>query len=398
MKVAVVGCGVSGMAAALALARDGHQVEVFEEFAELRPIGSGLLLQPSGLEALRSLGLEEAVRDLGAPVTKMEGRCSRGRLVLDLDYAWWRQGAASLGVHRASLFSVLHDALEPAGVQVRRGRCSAGVIDTQHPRLRFSDGEETEPFDLVIAADGAGSETRPFIRPHAEARPYPWGAVWANCPDPEGRWGGALRQVYHRAEVMIGVLPIGRAPGSDTPLVSLFWSVPRERMGSLLSGDLDAWKAEVERWWPETRPLLDSIERSSALSPATYRDVEVGRWCSGSATLIGDAAHGTSPQLGQGANLGLVDGVELATAMREHPGDVPRALDRWQAARRRQTAFYQLASRALTPMFQSRSRAWPWLRDALLVPATRAPGLNRIAGATLAGSGWFGWGSRPVRL
>lgn len=397
MRVGVVGCGMSGMAAALALARDGHDVEIFEEFSEPRPLGSGLLLQPSGLEALRSLGLEHAMRAMGAPVARMEGRCSKGRLVLDLDYAWWREGASGLGVHRAALFGVLHDALEPAGVQVRRSRCSAGVIDPDRPRLRFTDGSETEPFDLVIAADGAGSETRASIRPHCEARPYQWGAVWINCPDPEGRWDGALRQVYHRAEVMIGVLPVGRAPGSDEKLVSLFWSARRDEVPALLTGDLDAWKAEVRRWWPEVQPLLDTIEGAHELSPATYRDVAVGRWCAGRTSLIGDAAHGTSPQLGQGANLGLVDGVELAAAIRRDPDDVPRALRRWQASRRRQTSYYQLASRALTPMFQSRSRVWPLIRDTCLVPATRAPGLNRIAGVTLAGSGWWGWGSRPVR-
>jgi len=132
--------------------------------------------------------------------------------------------------------------------------------------------------------------------------------------------------------------------------------------------------------------------------PAVYRDVSVGRWCEGATILIGDAAHGTSPQLGQGANLGLIDAVELAVAIRcRRATTVAVVLPVYQRDRRRQTAYYQLASRALTPMFQSASRVWPWLRDLLLVPLSQAPVLRRFAGATLAGVAWLGFGWRRLR-
>jgi len=267
MKAAVVGCGVSGMAAALALARDGHAVEVFEAFERPRPMGSGLLLQPSGLEALAALGLDERVRASGAAVARMEGRDSAGRLVLDLDYERWRSGAHGLGVHRAALFDALWEALEPAGVTVRRGCEVDAIRDPQRPRLLIA-GEEVGPFDLVVVADGSGSTLRRSVRPRATAPLYPWGAVWANCPDPENRFVGALRQVYHQASVMVGVLPVGR--GSDPagpPLVSLFWSLRRDALEGFFGAGLEPWKADVRRFWPEVEPLLSTITSKNQLCP-----------------------------------------------------------------------------------------------------------------------------------
>ncbi|WP_411286971.1 FAD-dependent oxidoreductase, partial [Phenylobacterium sp.] len=121
MRAAVVGCGVAGMAAALALARRGHEVLLLDCFDSPRPLGSGLLLQPSGLAALKVLGLYDAVAAAGARIDQLDGRDLSGRRILDMAYESWRPGAFGLGVHRATLFGLLYDALAPAGVTVRTG-------------------------------------------------------------------------------------------------------------------------------------------------------------------------------------------------------------------------------------------------------------------------------------
>ena len=395
MRAGIIGCGMGGMAAAIALSRRGWDVEVFETFAHPGPVGSGLLLQPTGLEALGALGLEDEVRACGAPVGRLQGHDLSGRLVLELDYDAWRPGCRGLGIHRAVLFDVLHAAVVRDGLPVHTATRIVRIANPARPVLHDADGKTHGPFDLVIAADGAGSAARESLRPAARAPQNPWGALWANAAAPDDRFEGALRQVYDRARMMVGVLPIGRGPGGSGPLVSLFWSMKTAQMDRFGAGDFDAWKAAAMRAWPALAPLLDQIEGPHHLSHAVYRDVSVGRWNAGACVLIGDAAHGTSPQLGQGANLAIVDAVELAARL-DAGRPVARALGGFSRDRRRHVAWYQLASRWMTPMFQSDSVFWPWLRDRILVRVARTPGLRRIAIATLVGTARFGLG--PWRL
>jgi 2-polyprenyl-6-methoxyphenol hydroxylase-like FAD-dependent oxidoreductase len=119
------------------------------------------------------------------------------------------------------------------------------------------------------------------------------------------------------------------------------------------------------------------------MTSATYRDVFMPRWRQGRVIFIGDAAHGTSPQLGQGANLGLLDAFYLARSLTGD--DVEDALDRFAAARRGQIAFYRLASRLLTPFYQSDLPALGLLRDMAFGPACRFGPGRRMMLTTLSG-------------
>ncbi len=365
------------MATAAAMARRGVDVTVFEAFDQPRPLGSGLLLQPSGLAALRALGLENQARSAGAVVERLIGHDTTGRVVMDLDYAHWRAGDHGVGIHRAALFDLLHQAALDAGVSIVTGAKITAIEQHRAPVLIGPAGQSWGPFDLAVIADGANSTLRRALRPNARETLYPWGAVWANCPCPAA-FAGALRQRYHRAEIMMGVLPTGGGQAS------LFWSLPLKDMDAFFAGDFDAWRNRAAAVWPEVRPLLDRLTGPADFARAQYRDVGVGRWNSESCIVIGDAAHGASPQLGQGANLALIDAVELADRL-GRGAPIPRTLAGYQAQRRRQTAIYQLASRALTPMFQSGGAFWPWVRDVFFVPMSRLPFTRRITAAVLAG-------------
>lgn len=372
------------MAAARALARNGHAVTLLEAFQQPRPLGSGLLLQPSGLAALRQLGLSEQVIARGARVDRLDGRDLRGRLIMDMRYADWRRGAFGVGVHRATLFDVLHDGLEAAGVDLRTGVEVASVEHHSPATLIDAAGRRHGPFDLVIAADGSASRLRGQLRPNAKAPVYPWGAVWANARDETGAFAGSLSQRYDRASTMMGVLPIGRGPdGDDAQLVSFFWSLPVTQMDGFLSGDLSDWHKRASAMWPQAAPIIDQFQDPSAFARATYRDVQVGRWSDGRFVLIGDAAHGTSPQLGQGANMGLIDAVELADRLGD---DIPRSVRGFQASRRRHAGLYQFMSRWLTPMFQSGGWLGPFVRDAFFTPMSKAPGGRQMSARVLTGT------------
>ncbi len=381
------------MAAALALARRGHEVVCLEAFETARPIGSGLLLQPSGLAALRTLGLVDQVIDAGARIDRLDGRDLAGRRIMDMRYADWRADAFGVGTHRATLFEVLRDALDPAGVEVRQG---VEVLDFEghdSPQLTDSKGRVHGPFDLVVVADGSASKLRAKLRPRARAPLYPWGAMWGNARDPDDAFAGALHQRYHRASTMMGVLPIGRGAEGER-LVSFFWSLPEATMDAFLAGDLAAWRARAISMWPEAEPIIAQFDRPELFSRATYRDVRIGPWSNGRFLLIGDAAHGASPQLGQGANLGLIDAVELAERLTPDPA---RSIRGYQAARRRHAGLYQFISRWLTPLFQSEGRLGALIRDLAFTPLSKAPGGRYLAARVLTGTLRLGRTPRSLR-
>lgn len=383
MRIGIIGCGVAGQAAAIALSRDGHAATVVERFARAQPLGAGLLLQPSGLAVLERLGLRADAERWGAPVLALDGRTIAGRRVLALDYL---PGAHGLGISRSALFDILHGTLERSGAEIVLGFEVNAIENPSAPVLCAQDGRRLGPFDLVLDCAGAHDRLREAWSKPGDAPLYPWGALWAPCPDRSGAFQSALRQVYARAHTMIGILPIGRIPGAafDGPHVAFFWSLEHARYDDVRKEGLDALKAKVLAAWPAARPILDEIRRFEDLSLATYRDVRTRRWVHGRTVMLGDCAHGTSPQLGQGANLALIDALTLASALRG-ARDIDLALARYQRLRRAHVAYYRIASRALTPAFQSHSRVIAWLRDALMSRARFFPFGTYMMRTTLTG-------------
>lgn len=398
MRIAIAGCGIAGLATAAGLARAGHDVTLYERFAEARPLGAGLLLQPSGLQALRHFGLEAAALEAGARIERLYGRTPSGRRVMDLRYTEAKAGEYGVGIHRASLFGLLHAAALDAGVRIETGAEINGLTGAEHPGFGIANGVETPSADLAVIADGAHSALRWAVCPAARDKVYPWGAVWAVLEDPNGRWTKAaeLAQVYHRCDVMIGILPVGRDPQypDRAASVSLFWSLRPGEEPAWRSDGLAVFRERLETYWPESADLLADETGLTAFSLATYRDVRCSRWHRGNVVLIGDAAHGTSPQLGQGANLALGDAVALIEAI--GPGRMSHAvLRQFEARRRPTTRFYSWASWALTPLFQSRSGFLAFWRDLLFGPLSRLPVIRNIMAATLTGRGAIPpWGGR----
>ena len=164
IEIAIAGCGPAGLAAALLLHRQGHSVTLFDRFAEPQPIGSGLMLQPTGLAVLDHLGLGEQVRARGAPIHRLFGRSSTtGRRVLDVQYSWLKADAQpAIGIHRATLFDILFDAVCAHGIEVRTGREVVGSrVTSAKRRLVFSNGTESSEADLIIDATGIGPSHSP---------------------------------------------------------------------------------------------------------------------------------------------------------------------------------------------------------------------------------------------
>jgi 2-polyprenyl-6-methoxyphenol hydroxylase-like FAD-dependent oxidoreductase len=237
---------------------------------------------------------------------------------------------------------------------------------------------------------------------------YPWGALWCLCEDRGWAHAHELRQRYRQARKMVGVLPVGTRPGDTQPMLSFFWSLPREAFEAWEREGLDAWKAELVALWPEAAELVAGISEAGTLARATYRDVVMdGPWHRGRLVFCGDSAHAMSPQLGQGVNMALLDALALRDALRTMPdGASPEAkaldaaLRTFARERRRHVGIYQFWSRWLTPVFQGERDAIAALRDALFVPMGRLPGGRGQMLRVLTGTqrGWLGRQALPERL
>ena len=380
--IAVAGCGPGGLAAALSLTRLGHRVTLVERFVAPRPVGSGLMIQPTGLRVLDALGLGEALRTLAAPIRGLHGLSMPSRrLALTMSYAAIDAGTMAYGVHRALLFQVLFEAVQREDLRIETSRTVVdSVADGRRRRLRFEDGRESPLFDLVVDAMGARS---PLAR---RAGDLAYGALWATLdrvPAP-GIVADRLDQRYRRASQMAGVMPIGRLAPAAADSVAYFWSLRLDALARWRREGLEAWRAEALALWPESAPLVDLVRSADQFVFASYQHRTLPSPVDNALVHLGDAWHATSPQLGQGANMALLDAAALATALRE-AGDVPTALVAYDRRRRWHVRVYQAMSRLFTPAFQSNGAVLPWLRDRLVAPLDRVALARRLTARIVAG-------------
>lgn len=387
LRIGIVGYGTAGQSAAVLLSRDGHRVEVFEQAPVLGPVGAGFLLQPTGLSVLWRMGLLAEVLAHGAPIRRLFGESVAGRPVMDMRYRELDRRMYGLGMQRGALFSLL----DAAWSEARTVHCGRRIVavDAERGVLRDEAGVEHGSFDVVVVADGAASSLRTAVGEVALDRPYPWGAHW--CLVPHGDWahGDELRQRYAGARRMAGMLPVGTRPDDPTPRISFFWSVPCS--GLTGPSDATAWRRDVASLWPEAAKCLDGTPVPEGLARARYRDAANRRWHRGRAVLLGDAAHAMSPQLGQGANMALMDAFVLREALRTEES-TEQAFAAYEQERRRHAGIYHFWSRWLTPLFQSDRDRLAAFRDRVFHPLTQAPGGRRQVLRVLTGTrqGWLG--------
>ncbi len=369
----VIGAGTAGLSAATLLARDGWKVTLLERFADPKPLGAGILLQPTGLAVLERLGLADAVLPKGARVEVLTGTTPNGRTIMDFPYARLNSDWTGLGMHRGALFDSLIQAAKDAGVDIALDCEQKSYADLQRHQA-----------DLIVIATGSNGTS--LVPEHLiqSVLPYPWGALWALIATPEADIADCrLRQRYLGAHKMAGLMPTGTG-NTATHWTSFFWSLPTAEFVAWEAQPLQEWREQAIALWPHAKAYLETIKEHSQLSFARYSDVVLKRWNSDNTVIIGDAAHGMSPQLGQGANMAMIDASVLADSLRHH-GDVPTALDAYTQARRSHLRYYQWASRFLTPLFQSHSKLAAFFRDATFPSMAKLPVIGRQSLRTLCG-------------
>jgi 2-polyprenyl-6-methoxyphenol hydroxylase-like FAD-dependent oxidoreductase len=304
---------------------------------------------------------------------------------LDLSYRDLFADWYGLGMHRGALFELLQGQLPLRGVTLVTGASVQSSRLTRRGIRALGVGErELGEHQLLVVADGARSALRRAL-PEARATPYPWGALWFVGKDPERIFDGKLQQIAEDTRTLLGFLPCGLGPRrtQETPLVSLFWSVPVTALDRR-HFELQRWKERVLALEPRAEQLLEQIQDAEQLLPASYFDVVLPRFHAERLVFIGDAAHATSPQLGQGTNLALEDARVLAACV-SGSADLGAGLQRFTEARLAHVRYYQRTSWALTPFFQSDLNTLGSLRDAFMGSICRFPPTRRLMLTTLAG-------------
>lgn len=375
LEVAVAGAGIGGLALATMLAREGCKIVVYDQMEAPRPVGSGFVLQPTGAAVLARMGLLDAVSARGSRIDRMVGRLkNNGRQVLDVRY---RSGKSGLAVQRVALFNLLYEAALAAGVTFETTAKVSGLGDGEKPYFVFASGGTSAKADFLVDAMGASSPIAADARSELS-----YGALWATVPWAErGPFSEhLLEQRYYKASQMAGVLPVGTAKAGAPKKATFFWSLRNADHAAWLRSGKASWIDDVARLWPEAVPLAEVAEPIHARYRHQTRDPILGRH----ALRIGDAWHATSPQLGQGANMALLDAASLTSAFIAEQS-IADAISRHIRQRQRHVQSYQFLSRILTPFYQSDSTVLPILRDIVIAPMAGLPGMRSFVSAVVTG-------------
>ena len=384
MEIAIAGCGPAGLASALFLKRDGHAVTLFDQFDTPRPLGSGLLIQPSGQQVLAELGLLEKIRALAAPVTHLSGvNAQNGKRALDMEFRHLGSEICALGIHRASLFETLFDAVTARGITIEPGcRLVSADVCSTYVEPQFDNGRSMGKFDLLIDATGAHG---PLAQGNLTQLPF--AALWTTVDRPTNSEIGAraLDQRYWAASRMAGIMPVGVNSATGNAGAALFWSIKPGDFPALRARGIEAWRAEFLALWPEAQAFAAQIRSMDDFTLASYTH-RTGVSSSQSRVLhIGDSWHCTSPQLGQGANMALIDAAAIAEAISQ--SNDPETIARlYRHLRSDHVKLYQMLSYVFTPLYQSDSALLPTLRDLVIHYTARVPLIRSLIAHVVSGN------------
>jgi len=352
LKVAIVGGGIGGLSAAIAMLRREIDVTVWEQADPLGEAGTGLTLFPNGRRQLERMQLGDALAEVGAKIGegsayyRMDGTFVSQ--VVTTDSNGWN---GIYGMHRADLLRVLVGGLPPTAVRSGH-RCIGFEQSASFAQLKFATGQ-TDTADVVIAADGIQSSLQNYVvepstPEYSGSRAYR--GLIAKDKVPE--WPKEAHQIWMGDGKHFMVYPVrsgrllnyvGFVPTRTQTIES--WSA---------TGNREELAASFEGWDARVVGLLEKVE--TCFWWGLYDHRPLASWTKGRLALLGDAAHAMLPHVGQGANQAIEDGVALAVFLEgRDPAEISHVLRKYEAFRRERTDVVQAEARKQGLRLDSRS-------------------------------------------
>lgn len=357
MSVLIVGGGIGGLAAAVALRRVGISVQVFERAPEIHEVGASISVFSNAVKALRAMGLEDQVLSLAPELTRISFLSPSGQTLASTDVQAISQacGAASIMVHRADLQRTLLEALDPD--QVNTGKECVGVTqDATGVTVQFADQTQVRG-EVAIGADGIRSTVASSLFGEGKLRYagyhcYRAVAETPSTPMNEGIW-------ILLPGIQFVLLPEVR-PGET------YWGFcrnsPPGRAAAYTERDHSAHLRSIAEQLPDNLgEMVAGTDMDSVFVDDVYDRRPRRRWGRGRVSLLGDAAHPTTPTFGQGACTAIEDAVVLADRLR-HAKDPVTGLRSYEIARRRRTATMTRLSWRTGKILQYEHPALVWWR------------------------------------
>lgn len=346
--IIVIGAGIGGLAAALALQRRGFKVSIYERGAEIREFGAGVVIAPNARRALRDLGVDEALERLSASAPLIH-TCvyNTGEIIRTdrNDAIAARQGMGVLQVHRGDLHGLLLQAVQANDADAVHAEHTFVALDQDATgvTVSFANGARRRG-DAVIGADGNSSAVRSFLFPGENPKFTGQVAFRALVPDelcpPVVRERGSAMYQGPRRYLLHYPLRGGRIMNLIGCGQALAW----EEEGWAIPATNEEFLHHYSDYAPELLELIRSVPPGELFKWGLRDREPLATWTHGRVAMLGDAAHPMMPFLGQGACIALEDGLVLGRAFAA-ARTVDEALARYEAARRTRGTNVQLWTR-----------------------------------------------------
>lgn len=358
-SVLIVGGGIAGLSAGIALKQLGFQVTILEAAPTLAPAGAGILLAPNAMQSLNELGCAQKVQAKGHILKNgMNLTNYRRELIQDIRAFDEKEefGFYSTAIHRSALQEALLDELGAEHVQT--GKRSKRVEEADGKvTLWCEDGTEYKA-DWLLGADGIHSVIRQHLFPETSLR-YSGETCWrgvSNCAAQDD-WAGTGYEMWGHG-IRLGILPI-----SDT---QSYWFATEKAPAGGKDPAPEATKEKlIAQFAHFVAPAKDVLEQTPAdkiMRHDLYDFRPIPKWSKGRIGLIGDAAHATTPNMGQGGCQALEDSWGLTCALREHD-DLEAALTSFQQRRQEKARLVVKNSYTFGKLAQVRNPLLCWLRN-----------------------------------
>lgn len=372
-KAVIVGGGIGGLATAIALDKIGLDYVVLEQASQIREVGAGISIWSNGLRCLNELGVEDQFLKKAVPADGVSVQNHQGKVLREQNFSNPKEnsGISVSTIYRPDLINILLETVSKEKIFLN-SRAQSFVEDSRGVTVKLTSGKEFQG-DLLIGADGLHSVIRKGLLGNKKPR-----YAGYTC------WRGLVTMDQEVPLKKVGFLGMG--PGSFCGFAwlkerTVYWfAVVPGPTDSSKELKLEILRKAFLKW---SNPIRDIINRTppGSIIRNDIRDfLPVKGWGRGRITLLGDAAHATTPNLAQGACMALEDAVELACSLFKYPDNLQRALRLFEKQRYTRTADLVRDSRFLGQMSQWRHPFLTTLRNTLGFRIFSRLGLKKYAG------------------